>query len=98
MTKKELEHELGRFQKKVADQQKEINNLKETVKANETVEAMSEAFLALVLEKSGRGKANPVIVTTKEIAEAVKERKRPALHKPEDAMEFHMWYETREQA
>ena len=90
MTKKELEYELGRYKKKVADQQREICVLKEQLEARDTTVAMSEAFLAMVLSQCGRVVENPLRVTTREIAEAVTHRFQP-LFRQLDTGEFLMW-------
>lgn len=96
MKKKELEYELGRYRKKVADQQREINILKQKLAAAELSGSMSEAFLALMLEKSGRGKVNPVRVCTEEIGMAVKAEMRPVFERMKDSSELLMWYQKAE--
>ena len=92
MTKKELEYELGRYKKKVSDQQGQIERLKGELAAKQQSIGMSEAFLALVLKKSLRGQANPVRVTTEEIGAAVGREEKPCFQRLGETNEFLMWH------
>lgn len=53
LTRKMLEHEYGRYQKKVADQQKEIAQLKEDIGGYEQKQDIIFAMVAAVVEQSG---------------------------------------------
>ena len=91
MTTRELKYELGRYQKKVGDQQKEIDRLKQQLAAVQLSNEMSEAFIALVLERCGADKDHPVQTTTKEIGEAVQENRRAVMQVEKDGA-ISMWH------
>lgn len=85
-----LEYELGRYKKKVADQQKEIGKVKEQLVASQMSNDMSEAFLAVILEKTGADQDHPVKTTTKEIGEAVQQNRRACINA--EGSEIAIWY------
>ena len=68
MTRKKLEFELGRYQKKVADQQKEIEKLKKQIVGHEDAQAGLFAMIAAVVQRSGE-----VTITRDEISEIMGE-------------------------
>lgn len=87
----QLKHELGRYKKKVADQQKEIHGIREQLAAAKMSNDMSEAFISLILERCGADEAHPVKTNTKEIGEAVQKNLRAAM-KVEDDGTISMWH------
>ena len=91
---KMLEHELGRWQKKVGTQQQEIDKLQQQLAAAQLGNDMSEAFVALILQRCGADREHPVQVTTKEVGEAVENRRRAVMQVGEDSV-ISMWSETR---
>ena len=64
-----LSHELGRYKKKCADQQKEIQKLKETIEGYEQREDINMAMIASVIEKTGN-----ITLDRDRISEILKDR------------------------
>ena len=71
MTRKKLEFELGRYQKKVADQQKEIEKLKKQIVGHEDAQDGIFAMITAVVQKVGE-----VTITRDEINEVIEERRQ----------------------
>ena len=89
---KELMHELGRYRKMVETRQKQINQLQQELAAARMSNDMSEAFVALILEKCGADRGGPVRITTKEVAEAVQNRRRAVMQVVKgDEVVISMW-------
>ena len=89
---KQLKHELGRYQKKVGDQQKEINALKKEIEAKDMAMSMSEAVVAMMLNRCGYVSDDIAFETdTAEIGEAVKAGMRPMIEKNAGGNTISMW-------
>lgn len=69
----ELKYELGRYQKKVEDQQKEIRELKALIEANAEVTKVWEAFICATLMIFNADKDHPVEIKQKAISDTMRE-------------------------
>lgn len=67
MKEKELKNELGRYKKKVEDQQKEIRGLKENIEGYKEIQRINDAILASVLDYYKHDAENPFAATKEDI-------------------------------
>lgn len=84
-------YEIGRYQKKVADQQKEIRELKAQIEGWQQVMEMDQAIIAAVLMVYGANEEKPITVSKKVIADIMKEVRVIAMP-TEDAYKMHYEY------
>lgn len=68
---KRLKYELGRYQKKVGDQNKEIAALKEENQGRQQVEKINAAIVAVLLKSFNATKDSPITVERGDITEAL---------------------------
>lgn len=71
MTRKEALYELGRYKKKVADQQKEIRQLRDKLKMEDLKQLSNEAIVALMLLRLGAD-STPCVIGHREVREAIR--------------------------
>lgn len=81
--KEKQDGELGRYQKKIADQTKEIRELKEKNAGWEEVQRLNEALLACVLKQLGADGENPAAVSKADLQAALSEFRIASTEKEE---------------
>lgn len=82
------EYELGRYMKKVEDQQKEIRELKAQIEGWQQVMEMDQAIIAAVLLIYSANKDRPVEVKKKTIEDMMREVRVIVMH-TEDGYKLH---------
>ena len=88
-TQKNAEYELGRYKKKVEDQQQEIQRLKADAEGYRQLQDISAAYIALLLRRLKAGEDNPIRLENSAVKAAM-ERFR-VLAKREDEEGFSLW-------
>lgn len=73
------EYELGRYQKKVADQEKEIRDLREQIAGYQQMADINQAMVAAIVEATG-----PVTIRQEDINRILQERRHVQVTRKED--------------
>ena len=73
------EYEQGRYQKKVADQEKEIRELREQIDGYQQMADINQAMVAAIVEATG-----PVTICQEDINRILRQRRHVAVTRKED--------------
>ena len=83
MTRKKLDFELGRYKRKVEDQQKEIRQLKEQIAGYENSQDGMFAMMAAIVEQAGE-----VTIAQKRINEILEEDRQTIVQWDQEQMTY----------
>lgn len=83
MTRKKLDFELGRYKRKVEDQQKEIRQLKEQIAGYENSQDGMFAMMAAIVEQAGE-----VTIAQKSINEILEEDRQTIVQWDQEQMTY----------
>lgn len=83
MTRKKLDFELGRYKRKVEDQQKEIRQLKEQIAGYENSQDGMFAMMAAIVEQAGE-----VTIAQKRINEILEENRQTIVQWDQEQMTY----------
>lgn len=67
----DTKYELGKYKKKVADQQKEIDRLKEDLAGQEQLQSITYALIAVLLNSLGASQDQPAKLGREAVTEAL---------------------------